>query len=702
MKRFPKSLTASPGFESELDPSMIVVCFKKPMAQPDVEAIAKSLRLTLFTTEKPGENVRWHQVNHTDTRFWLKKEDGKPIDDAHFAEIEKTLGDQIAWIGPVYENYSKKGVESCFCPIPNVALIPKSKGATLASVSKLANQYGLNLDENRSKYLSSVFYLTVPVGSKTATSFDLKSKLTASGQEMYFENMPMLKPLAATTPNDPLWANQWDMMQINAPTGWDITRGNSSVIICILDEGCELAHPDLQFVSQGINLGTMSPPGTPTGPHGTACSGIAAAMVNNNIGVAGVGGGCLILPVAFQNWSDIECAMGINYATANGAHVISMSFGVYDGWGWNYAIIDPEIQYAFDNNVVMVAASGNEDDGNTNRYPGRHPLVIAVGGSSTDDNRKSPNSPDGEWWGANYGEEYYNGVLTGISVVAPCVLCPTTDQLGWNGYSSDDYIYNFNGTSSATPHVAGLAGLLKSQNFARTNVQIRDIIEKSAAKVGVLSYADQAGFPNGPRNREMGYGRIDVFAALSYSKSGTGCGDLQDAAKSDLMQLASYKYNHVASLGSCPDFQVFVNSGNGMNSCQSLKVSPCFYLHWGDGPQDMIETEDFEVVVLSVCNPFGNVEFKGVNISDIQIMHADGTPVELLPDKTPAAMIVPSRMISFCNITPCSCSSIELVIKTSGAIQGPYKITLNCCIEEIKMQAVVSEQVEFGVALVAS
>ncbi|MBC7776197.1 MAG: hypothetical protein H7246_12245, partial [Phycisphaerae bacterium] len=168
MHKFPKSLTASPGVESELDPSMIVVCFKKPMDPKEVESIVKALNLSFMTTEKPRENERWTQVNHTNTRFWLKREDGKPIDDAHFAEIEKTLGDQVEWIGPVYETYSKTGVESCFCPVPNVALIPKNKGATLASANKIASQYGLNVAENRSKYLSSFFYMQVPKGSKTS------------------------------------------------------------------------------------------------------------------------------------------------------------------------------------------------------------------------------------------------------------------------------------------------------------------------------------------------------------------------------------------------------------------------------------------------------------------------------------------------------------------------------------------------------
>ncbi len=698
MKKFPKTLTASPGVESKLEATMIVVSFKKPMEEKEVQSLANSLRLSIFTEESADKKVLWKKVNHSSTRFWLKTADGKPIDDAQFAEIEKSLEDKAEWIGPVYESYNSKGEESCFCPIPNVVLIPKKQGLKVAAIAK---EHGLDLDENRSKYLSSFHYLSIPKGSKLSNAFDLKKTMTAAGQEMYFEKMPMFKPLTATNPNDPMWGNQWDMLQINAPAAWDITQGDSSVVICILDEGCDLSHPDLQFADQGINLGTMLPPGSPTGPHGTACAGIAAATINNNEGVAGVAGNCRILPLAFLYWTDIECAMGINYATAFGANVISMSFGVYDGWGWDYNIIDPEIQYAFDNNVVLVAASGNENIDYSNRYPARHPLVIAVGGSSLDDNRKSPSSPDGEyWWGANYGQEYYNGVLTGLSVVAPCVLCPTTDIQGWDGYSSDNYMPNFNGTSSATPHVAGLAGLIKSQNRALSNVEIRNIIENTAAKVGSLPYSDQPGFPNGARNQEMGYGRIDLLAALSVNKGGGGdCVGLKKSALESLQLLASSKFNHVKSQEDCPDFEVFMGEGHG---CGSLSVKPCFYLHWGDSTNDSIETDDFEVAVLSVCNPYDNVSFKGVTLSELTIVHADGSPVELLPDQTPAAMLVPSKLITFCSIEPCSCSNIELVLKTAGAIGGAYKIQMNCCVEEVVVHSLAGDAAAFDIQLIAS
>jgi subtilisin family serine protease len=404
----------------------------------------------------------------------------------------------------------------------------------LEEQNKIIDELDLVEVPERSKYLTRYRYLQVRDPRK-ANAYALRDRLEKQRKvvgEVLFETMPMVKPLAATIPNDTHWANQWNMTQINAPNAWDLTTGSAAVVICILDEGCDLTHPDLQFSGQGINLGTMMPTGAPTGNHGTACAGIAAASFNNNQGVAGLAGSCLILPVAFDAWSDVEVANGINYATTEGAQVISMSFG----WDpWNPAIIDPEIQNAAANDIVMCVATHN--DNAAIRYPATNPLVMACGASSTDDGRKTPMSPDGECWGSNFGDVVYGGTLTGVSVVAPGVLCPTTDIQGNDGYydgtgpinnwacvnypnpgSADgDYIFMFDGTSAATPHVAGLAGLLRSAYPSLTAVDVRRIIERTAAKAGPLAYGEVAGFPHGTRNQQMGYGRIDAFWALDYA-----------------------------------------------------------------------------------------------------------------------------------------------------------------------------------------
>jgi|GEM_PF-4097013 len=189
-----------------------------------------------------------------------------------------------------------------------------------------------------------------------------------------------------------------------------------------------------------------------------------------------------------------------------------------------------------------------------------------------------------------------------------------------------------------------------------------------------------------------------------------------EAAKEDgidaLEALVADKFNHLENnFGKgCAAFPMPPANPNepgetGNLPCKPLDipaVRPCFYLHWGDGPRDIIETEDFEVMVLSVCNPYDNVLFKGVQITNIEVVHADGSPVELLPDGSPCVITVPSKLVCLCEVAPCSCSHLELALKSDGAIEGPYKIKFSYCIEEICLVETNRGRVEFDIELVVS
>lgn len=531
MKEFLKTISASKGRVAEMDGTRLLIRLKDKVETLSALPSLKDLGLKLETNEtsskkeKRGKKLdekklgtkHWGEVNNSSNKMWVKTTDGNLLDEERFTKIASSLENMVEWVSPVYFIPGDTGNEPRFCPKPNVLIVEKLEGRKDQQDAYLQG-LGFVEMESRSKQLSKFRYFKLKDSSKESVHslYESLESHSAIIGKVRFENIPMLKPLTSTTPNDDLWADQWNMVKIHAPEAWDHTTGTSSVVICVLDEGCDLTHPDLRFSEDGINLDTMLPTGDATGDHGTACAGIVAATFNNNEGVAGVAGNCRIMPLAFVDWSDVECANGINYATENGASIISMSFGVYDDWGWDYDIVDTEIENAFNNDVVMCVATGNEDYETTNRYPGKHPLVIACGASSTDDCRKNPDSPDDEdWWGSNYGEDTYDGEVTGVSVVAPGVLIPTTDRQGSDGYDGGNYDMTFNGTSSATPHVAGLAGLIRSIEPSLTNTQVRDVIELTAEKVGGLSYANNSDFPNGTRNQEMGYGRINAFDAVT-------------------------------------------------------------------------------------------------------------------------------------------------------------------------------------------
>ena len=330
--------------------------------------------------------------------------------------------------------------------------------------------------------------------------------------------------------NDPLFPDQWALnntgqyggtpgIDLNACVGWaNWTTGDPNVVIGIFDQGYELNHPDL--VANNVNTGydtyTATSPSVVWGAHGTACAGIAAAPQNNNLGVSGVAPNCglssISHPLYFTPNFEAELADGFSWAWQNGIAVVSNSYGWY---GTPAAILDNAILDALTlgrgglGTVICVATHNYNSLGIT--YPATsHPDVIAVGAASPCGERKNPMSCDGEGWGSNYGPE--------LDVIAPGVLVPTTDMQGGNGYDIGDYAPAFNGTSAATPHVAGLAGLIISMNPCLTMKQVNNIIDRTAQKVGGYAYATTPGYPNGTWNIEVGYGLIDIDAAMRYTR----------------------------------------------------------------------------------------------------------------------------------------------------------------------------------------
>ena len=541
MKDFPRIYAHPSGREMQLDETRLLVTFNAEVDKKDVENSLREIGLVIDSGEsnENSKGPRESIVNNSSTRFFVKTRNGKAIDDATTEKLEKLFEKKLLWIGPVYRIPTPQSNYDAVAPTPNVLLLKISPFARSveASIKKIKSAFSLSEVEAKSKHLNNLRYFEMKDSSKQS-AYGLKNQIEKMSegaiQNVLYENIPYYMPLCVT-PNDTLFASQWDMTQIQGPSAWDINTGVNTVVVAVLDTGCDLTHPDLQgqLASQGIDLGDMVSDGSPnsfgsvTG-HGTCCAGIVAAAFNNTEGISGVAGNCRILPIAFSTFSDVQVATGINFAVTNGAMAVSMSFGQYavgegSPSGWDFTMIDPAIQNAVSSGVVLCAATGNENRGDVNRYPAKNSLVIACGASSTDDNRKSTTSPDPEtFWGANFGEENYNGILSGVSVVAPGVLIPSTDIQGTGGFNSmagaaGNYFMTFNGTSSATPHVAGFAGLLKSQYPSLNNLQIRNVIEQTADKSGTLAYNAEAGFANGPRNQEMGYGRINLFKGLDFA-----------------------------------------------------------------------------------------------------------------------------------------------------------------------------------------
>ena len=323
------------------------------------------------------------QVNHTDTHVWVSTPDGNTIGDEQYQRILEIFGPDLDWVGPVYRLPDSEGRDGLHCPLPRVLV---TRGTWTAAARERAR---VRENTARSGRLIDLTHLSIE--DPGVDAYQLRAALTNEGRQatddVFFENMPLLVPLAFFRPNDPLLFRQWNLNRIRAvappdlEAGWDIARGNPAITICVFDSGCDLTHPDLTFVP-GVTVffgdgSTREVNGFAFG-HGTMCAGVAAADLNNAVGCAGVAGGCTVMPVAFTNFTDFEAHEGIVHAVQNGARVINMSFAAA---AWYQAAVDPAIEFAFQSNVIMCAATGKT--GGPIFYPALNPRVIACGATTS-------------------------------------------------------------------------------------------------------------------------------------------------------------------------------------------------------------------------------------------------------------------------------------------------------------------------------
>lgn len=301
-------------------------------------------------------------------------------------------------------------------------------------------------------------------------------------------------------PNDPSFASLWGMTKIQAPSAWDLAQGNG-VVVAVVDTGVDHTHPDLaaniwanpdEISGNGIdddgngyvddvhgwNFVSNSNAPLDGHSHGTHVSGTIAAVGNNGLGVIGVAPLAKIMAVKGLgddgSGYDTDLAQGIVYAADNGADIINMSWG---GTG-DSPVIEEAIQYAYSLGVILVAAAGNSAIDASQFLPAKYAGVITVSAFNSADTMASF---------SNFG--------TKIDVAAPGVGIQSTVPGGF--YSS------YNGTSMASPHVAGLAALILSQHPGLTNEQVRQVIRRTADDVGAVGFDTQAG-----------YGRINTLKAL--------------------------------------------------------------------------------------------------------------------------------------------------------------------------------------------
>ena len=322
---------------------------------------------------------------------------------------------------------------------------------------------------------------------------------------------------AETPPNDPNYAEQWNLSVLNMPQAWRIERGKPEITVAVVDSGIATRHPEFRlqlwenadeiprngidddgngYVDDRNGWDFSDAPTLPgsgdwtvrdndpedeTG-HGTHVSGIIAAKVDNGIGIAGIAPNCRLMPVragfkygggAYLQNDDLAAA--IVYAADNGARVINMS------WGDTVRafIIEDAVAYAYHRGCVLVGAAGNASAAGS-YYPAALKPVISVAGLGQEKQLYDA---------SNFGAT--------ISIAAP------GEEILSTALNSE--YQKRSGTSMAAAHVSGVAALVLSANPHATNIEIQEKLITTAKPLFITEL--------------VGAGSLDAHAALASSTS---------------------------------------------------------------------------------------------------------------------------------------------------------------------------------------
>ena len=460
--------------------------------------------------------------------------------------------------------------------IPSVDIIFNKVGVT--QIKKVFKQKQLPVNKALPN-LTQIYYLSL---SLDADIESVARELSQNANVEYAE--PRYIYELYDVPDDPLYSDQWYLPIINASDAWDISQGDTNVVIGIIDTGVDWTHPDLAD-NININEGESgldangnnkrangidddnngyiddwhgwdfcgedgnTPDNDPMDiyGHGTHCSGIASAVTNNEIGVAGLGRTCQIMPIRVIYYGALLYGPeGIVYAADNGCDIVNLS------WGGDppSAFLNDAIQYAHQSGTFVIAAAGN-DDTSEKKYPASYTNVFSV--AATDEN-------DNKTFFSSYGSS--------IDISAPGNHMLST--------ALDDSYEYMSGTSMAAPLVAGLAGLIKSQNPNWTNVQIANQILMSADNIDDL---------NPQFVGMLGSGRINALNALTYEAA----------------PIITYQ-----------DFTIDDNNGNqnGVpDPGESVNITVSLKNTWGDADNVSVtlSTSDYAVTITNGVSNFGNI-----------------------------------------------------------------------------------------------
>jgi serine protease len=310
-------------------------------------------------------------------------------------------------------------------------------------IASVMSSLGLTFRPSALEASTRIEVVKIP-GALTAVLAKLRGDEHVEGVE------PHARVRALFLPDDPMFDQQWHLSQVQAERAWGMSVGRG-VTVAVIDTGiaCEnfdefQKATDLASTRcvEGRNFVSKGKRANDDHGHGTHVAGTIAQSTHNGLGASGLAFGARLMPVKVlsgNGWGTTTgVADGIRWAADNGAQVINLSLGSPR----DSRVLQAAIDHAKEKGVVVVAAAGNS--GGSVGYPGASKGVIGV--SATDEENQLA-------WFSSRGD--------GVDIAAPGVnvLQQTICNRGRNGC---EVFPKYNGTSMASPHVAGAAAMLVS------------------------------------------------------------------------------------------------------------------------------------------------------------------------------------------------------------------------------------------------
>ena len=467
---------------------------------------------------------------------------------------------------------------------------------------------------------------------------------------------------AQLTPDDEDYSRQWHYEQINLPDAWDTTTGSDEIIVAVLDTGILSEHPDLagrlipgydfvtdEFRAQdgdGIDPDPEDPGDDPENQsssfHGTHVAGTIGAATNNAIGVAGVTWQTRIMPVRVLGalgGTSSEVSQGIRFAAGltnesgtvpdEPAHVINMSLG----GGGTSPIEQEAVTDARNAGTIIIAAAGN--DSSSDMYsPAGLDGVISVSASTVSGTKASYSNygdkvdvaaPGGEFWDAD-GDDNLDAVLSTL------------------GNDEGRFIYRYyQGTSMASPHMAGVVALMLAVNPELTPDDIDMLLEGTHPDT-LTRITRDLGLPG--RDDFFGNGLVDAAAAVIAASEVSGGGGIDPVGSRLSVLPASLNFREF--LSGLP--LVVTNSGTGtLNVASATTDTPWLTAAPASGEAPLsieitvdrsgladgsyegtvqIETDATEgpsSVIVSVAMTVGDVSLGDAGQTIVRVLTADGS-----------------------------------------------------------------------------